>query len=220
VARGAYNTIKPYYNKYKMLRGTRAKQSASVWGKRQTLQNQITALKSQVSQNKPEVQHFFSRGEIISDNSADKISHFSLSNAVKDDPEFRLHVTGDKWQNIGLYLRTYFTSDNTAARILIYVPKVPGDRFSPNSNRFVTLPDPRNYWILRDITVDRTDRSGQSGSQVVNTYADFKKLITEYNQGNDDIMKGEIVVTFMTNGSSGSPSPQMEYGMKLTYHNK
>ena len=140
-AKSAYDTIKPYYNKYKMLRGTRSKQSASVWSKRQTLQNQITALKAQVSSNRPEIQHYFTKGTIVSTDSSDKISHFSLTNALIDDANFRNDVTGDKWSNLGLHLRTYFNNDNTSARILIYVPKVPGERFSPNGNIFVTLPD-------------------------------------------------------------------------------
>ena len=130
-AKSAYDTIKPYYNKYKMLRGTRSRQSASVWGKRQTLQNQITALKAQVSSNKPEIQHYFNKGTILSNNTSDKVSHFSVTEALINDANFRNDVTGDKWANLSLYLRNYFNDDNTSARILIYVPKVPGERFTP-----------------------------------------------------------------------------------------
>ena len=131
-ARSAYDTIKPYYNKYKMLRGTRSKQSASVWGKRQTLQNQITALKSQVNRQKPETQYYFTDGVITTTDGNDLISHHSVTDTLINDASFRNQVTGDRWANQALNLRSYLTSDNIQCRILVYVPKVPGDRFSPS----------------------------------------------------------------------------------------
>jgi len=104
---------------------------------------------------------------------------------------------------------------------LVYVPKVVGDRFNPTGDTiFTTFPDPNEFWIVKDITVDRAERTGSAGNQVVNIYAPLKGLVTEYNSLSDQIHKGEVVVACFVNGSSATGNVQCKYATKLIYHNK
>lgn len=203
------------------LRGTMRKSERNVWNKRQTLQNQITALKAQVSKQKPETQYYLNDVVVSTTDGNDKIQHFSVTGALKDDPTFRNYVTGDRWVNTALHLSSYITSDNMQSRIVVYVPKTPGDRFSPVGDTiFTEFPDPNRFWVLSDKLVDRPDRTGNSGNQAIRQYCNLRGMITEYSSLDDDIHKGEVVITFLVNGSSATGNIQLKNGSKLIFYNK
>ena len=205
-----------------MLRGTKRKQlTNAAWSQRQTIQNQITALKVQVSKNKPETQYYRSTGTILSATTGNEITTIPVTANLIAETGFRDTVTGDKWANLSLSLDTYASADVTHLRVLIYVPKKAGNRFSPSGGTmFVSQPDKSAFWILSDklVSLDRGYGSDE-GFTAVKSKANFQGLHTLYNSDSATLERGEVVVQFMHNGNT-SLTEQFVYGLELAYQNK
>jgi len=205
-----------------MLRGTKRKQATNAaWSQRQTIQNQITALKVQVSKNKPETQYYRSSGTILSATTGNEITTIPITANLIASPNFRDTVTGDKWSNLGLSLDTYVSADVSHMRVLIYVPKKAGNRFSPSGGTmFVSQPDKSAFWVLSDklVTLGR-GYNNDNGFTAVKSKANFQGLHTLYNSDSATLEKGEVVIAFMHNGTTAL-SEQFVYGLELSYQNK
>lgn len=201
-----------------MLRGTkRIKREYAILNARPTLQNQINALKAQVSKTKPETQHFRVSGSVISGGSTvtqpEQRNHL-VTETLIGSTNFRNNVTGDQWVNKALELRVVKHPDCNFMRVIVYVPKTPGTRFSPTSNEFTDTLDPSSYWVLSDFTLTKTYGSGYSSHT---QYVSFKGLKTIYDSNVGNVEKGEIVISTITDGS---PADKMyEYGYRLMYSN-
>ncbi|AXH79058.1 MAG: hypothetical protein [Circular genetic element sp.] len=205
-----------------MLRGTKRKQATNAaWSQRQTIQNQITALKVQVSKNKPETQYYRSTATVSSATTGNEITTIPVTSNLIASSNFRDTVTGDKWANLRLSLDTYVSADVSHMRVLIYVPKKAGNRFDPSGGTmFVSHPDKSAFWVLSDklITLDRGYGS-DSGFTACKSSANFQGLHTLYNSDSATLEQGEIVVAFMHNGTTAL-AEQFVYGLELSYQNK
>lgn len=202
-----------------MLRGTNQRRSNAVFNQRTTLQNQITAIKAQVSKNKPETQYYLTDGTIDSVGLFNEISNIPVTANLIASTGFRDTVTGDRWANQSLKLTTYLAPDCTHYRQLIYVPKKVGNRFAPSLTAitFTAVPDKNAFWVLSDKLVS-TSETG-AGYKAIKTSVNFKGLHTLYNSSSAILERGEIVVCFITNGTNAATS-QLSYGIELAYNNK
>lgn len=200
----------------KMLRGTRKNQTAaSVYRQRPTLQNQITRLSAQVSANKPETQYFRSAGNHTSASSSPEITNYLITSSLISSLDFRDKVTGDQWANLFLKFRLYTEPTNGSIRVLIYSPKKTGVRFTPSSFLFVTIPDPSSFWVLYDQVLTDDDVNGHNNLQ---RNVSLKKLKTIYDSNAAAIQKGEVIMSVISEGTSGTI--QFSYGYELGFHNK
>lgn len=100
---------------------------------------------------------------------------------------------------------------------MIYVPKKPGESFTPSlvsGTCFVQQPDPNKYWVLRDdlVNIYTTD-----GFVRHNINVSLKKLKTIINTAATDIEKGEIKMLVVYNGQTAA-TPQFDYSWKLTFN--
>lgn len=96
----------------------------------------------------------------------------------------------------------------TAFRMLIYVPKKPGQRFAPTTQAFTRTLDPNFAWVISDqrYTPDTLD------NRVLRTKVSLKNLKTIYNDDLSVLERGEIVVAFIHQGST-SPYEYSLMGM-------
>lgn len=200
----------------KMLRGTRKNQvSAAVYRQRPTLQNQITRLQAQVSANKPETQYFRSAGNHTASAGTPEITNYLITSSLISSLDFRDKVTGDTWANLFLKFRLYTEPTNGSIRVLVYSPKKVGGRFAPSSFAFVTIPDPSSFWVLYDQVLTDDDVNGHNNLQRT---VSLRKLKTIYDSNAAAIQRGEVILSIISQGTSGTI--QYSYGYELGFHNK
>jgi hypothetical protein len=109
---------------------------------RPTLQNQISALRRQVNSQKPETQYFRVGSNHTSTGTVVEQKNHLCTDSLISSTNFRDKVTGDEWCNKMLRMKFNFEPDCEYARIIVYVPKKAGDRFTPSTFKTVTHPDP------------------------------------------------------------------------------
>lgn len=201
------------------LRGTMRKYERSVYNKRPTLQNQITALKTQVARNKPETQFYR-----VSNNYNASVTGRYQFNILPTDSlinatDFRDNVTGDKWRNLFVDFSALLLDTNIAYRIMCYVPKKSGTRFTPSTEEFNRHHDPSAFWMISDEIVDNANTNSNNSSKVVSYKKRFnlRGLHTIFNSSSSVLERGEIVVSII--GSAPSTGNQVEYGWELAYQN-
>lgn len=203
------------YKTYKMLRGTKRKQTYALLNTRPTLQNQITALKRQVAEQKPETQYFRVANNHVSAAAAVEQANHLVTQSLIADPGFRNFVTGDQWANLWLNLKFTIQPDCKLARILCYVPKKSGQRFNPASFKMTTLPDPSAFWVISDSFVNHID---SNTATAINKKFNLRKLKTLYDSQNTSIERGEIIITVIYEAGTAA-TRQYDYGWELVYHN-
>lgn len=183
--------------------------------KKPTLQNQITALKAQVSKNKAETQYFRSAGDHVSGAAGVETTHYLITDSIVNSSGFRDNITGDKWVNKFLKLRFVGNDDCNLLRILIYFPKKAGTSFSPSSHKRTAIPDPSSFWVVMDRTITEKDASGKFSTEA------FLNLLgkhTLYDSNASSIERGELIMTVI---SEGAPSSTLySWGYELGYCNK
>lgn len=200
-----------------MLRGTSRKQQRAAFNQRPTLQNQITALKAQVSRNKPETQYYRVSGSYSAPSAGIKITNIPITTDLIGSSSFRDNVTGDKWRNLMTKFKLTVGSSNIGAiRVLCYVPKTAGDRFAPASNEFTEFPDPSAFWVLSDDLLQKPNDDANT-SKVYSKAYNYKGMHTLYNSNAASLEKGECVITVIVQAAGAGTVYQ--YGFMHTYQN-
>lgn len=198
------------------LRGTRTKAQYAQMATRPTLQNQITALKRKVAQQKPETQYFRVSGTHDSSTTPGvaQVSYLPTSSLISS-LLFRDNVTGDHWANSYLKFKMFMEPDCKLCRIICYVPRKSGSRFTPGSNQLTSIVDPSSFWVVGDHYLTH-DAAGVHTARTFNW--NLRKLRTIYDSNSAAIEKGEIVITVLTESSTASLR-QWSYGYELMYNN-
>lgn len=198
------------------LRGSVAKQEMHrVLNARPTLQNQITALRRQVNQQKPETQYYRVSGTHNSTGIGIGQNNHLVTSSLIGSANFRQNVTGDQWANIALNLKFTMAPACQIARVLVYVPKKSGSRFTPASNGTVEHPDPSSFWVVSDTYIRHNDNSTQ---EPASRRFNLKKLKTIYDSNAVSIERGEIVLTVIYD-TAASSGQLYSYGYELVYSN-
>lgn len=199
------------------LRGTVYKKERSVYNQRPTLQNQITALRHQVSRNKPETQYFRSSGLYSAPSAGVKLVNIVPTSNLIAASNFRENVTGDKWRNLTLdWKLTVSSGAKGSIRVICYVPRESGDRFAPSSRQLVEFPDPSTFWVISDDLLQKgTDDANTS--KVYTKRFNFKSMNTLYDSNAASVKKGEICVLVIAEAQA--VGGLFEYGYKLSYQN-
>lgn len=188
-----------------------------------TLQNQITSLRRQVNKNRAETLYHRSFGSINSNPGGGLL----LTNLLPTDNlitsgSFRDNVTGDRWVNKVLKLRFYVEPDCNKFRVVMYIPKKAGNRFTPSN--FCAIPDPSAFTVHRDFLMNTNDRDDINRSDTRLSYSpniNFKSRQSVYNSDSGILERGELVVLIMTDGVDIlGGKKQYEYGYQLVYSNK
>jgi hypothetical protein len=216
--RKIYNTAYAYqsYKTLRMLRGTRNKRTYAMLNTKPTLQNQISALRAKVNSQKPETQHYQVANNHISGGTvATETVNLLPTSSLIGSTNFRQNVTGDKWTNIALRFKLNLEPDAKMARIICYVPKKTGDRFSPGSYATTTIPDPSSFWVISDSYVN-PDTTAQN--TCITRNFNLKKMKTIYDSNTTTLERGEIVVAIISEPGTAY-TLQYSYGYDLIYHN-
>lgn len=200
-----------------MLRGTAKKRKTyAILNARPTLQNQLTALKAQVSKQKPETQYYRATGTHTSASLSVETTHYNITASLINSVNFRDNVTGDRWTNLALSLKYFMGINTDVMRVLVYVPKREGTRFAPATNPFTEHPDPSSYWIISDFYVTHRD---STTSEAIMRRVKLKSLKTIYDSNSGQIEKGEVIVTIMSWTPGGTGATAYQYGHELVYNN-
>lgn len=201
------------------LRGTVRKYEKAVYGQRPTLQNQITALKTQVSRNKPETQYFRSSSFYDHPSTGRNQLNILPTTTLINDTSFRDNVTGDKWRNLSIEFSALLKNTSSAYRIICYVPKKVGQRFSPVSQEFNRQMDPSAFWIIHDEVITHLNSNSNNATKDMAYKRRFnlRGLHTVYNSSSATLEKGEIIISVIAGGTAGST--MLEYGWDLKYQN-
>lgn len=198
------------------LRGTVKKQEQyRVLNARPTLQNQISALKAQVNRQKPETQYFRVSGVRTSTTTAIEQVNFLVTDSLISSTNFRQNVTGDQWTNIALNLKMNMTSDCYGCRIICYVPKKAGTRFTPSSQQMVAHLDPSSFWTISDTYMNHQDTSS---NEFTSRRFNLKKLKTLYDSNVGTIERGEVIISVIYFPKTAAQA-QFSYGYELVYNN-
>ena len=173
-----------------------------------SLQSQINKLQRQVNQNKGEVITYRDGGNIFPSSTSFEQATFSVTGNLHGSANFRDDVTGEKWRNHFLDLRYVGPNDMKTLRVVIYVPKKPGTSFVPPSRKGVYQPDKNAFWVLYDKSHDLVANTETHKHAHVN----LRKMITEYSSSGTSLERGEIKITFITEGSVGNVSYNYQLG--------
>ncbi len=191
-------------------------QKASYYQKKKpTLQNQITALKAQVSKNKAETQYFRVSGNHVSGAGTLSTRNYRVTDSLINDVNFRDNVTGDKWVNKFLKLRFLAEADCKALRIVVYFPKKAGTAFNPTSFALAAIPDPSSFWVIMDRTITEKDASGKFSTEA---FLNLWGKHTLYDSNAGSIERGELIMTVISEQPATTFS--YTYGYELGYCNK
>nr|AGA18485.1 hypothetical protein [uncultured marine virus] len=199
------------------LRGTvNKKEMHRVLNARPTLQNQITALKAQVNRQKPETQYFRVSGSHSNTGGTIEQNNHLITSSLISSTNFRQNVTGDQWTNIALNLKIALLKECRGARVILYVPKKAGTRFTPGSSQLVEQIDPSSFWVISDTFMNQqTEANLSNHSRRFN----LKKMKTIYDSNVASIEKGELVLSVIYYPRSASVNTQYSYGYELVYNN-
>ncbi|MBA7714749.1 hypothetical protein ES703_123781 [subsurface metagenome] len=172
------------------------------------LQSQINSLQRQVNQNKSEVISFKDGGNIFPTSTSFEQTTISVTDDLHGSADFRDDVTGEKWRNHYLDLRYVGPNDMSTLRVMIYVPKKPGTSFVPPTRKGVYQPDKNAFWMLYDKSHDLTVNTESHKHVRVN----FRKMISEYASSGTTLEKGDIKISFITQGSLSNVSYNYQLG--------
>lgn len=198
------------------LRGTYRKSEINkALSGRPTLQNQISALRSQVNRQKPETQFYRFAGNHNSTGTTIEQQNHLVTQTLISSTNFRDKVTGDEWANSLLKMKFNMEKDCKYARIIVYVPKKAGDRFTPSTFKSVTQPDPSSFWILADFFVNHKDNNT---NEAITRQFSLRKLKTIYDSNAAAITKGEVLFTVIAQPTTAL-TLQYSYGIELVYNN-
>lgn len=214
-AKFAYRNRKYIKQGYTMLRGTVKKRQYALLNTRPTLQNQITALRRQVNEQKPETQY-----RILSANHIGGVTPgfqitYNITQDLINSSTFRDNVTGDAWKNQALQVNLNASPDNELLRVILYVPKRVGTRFNPSNFTTTLPPDPSIFWVIADYYVNKPNGFTATGSSRIFS---LKGLKTIYDSVRTQIDKGEVILTVIGTQRVTS-SLQYTIGTKLVFHN-
>ncbi len=173
-----------------------------------TLQSQINSLARQVNQNKSEVITFKDGDNIFPSSTSFEQTTISVTDDLHASADFRDDITGEKWRNHFLDLRYVGPNDMSTLRVMIYVPKKAGTSFVPPTRKGVYQADSNAFWMLYDKSHDLTVNTETHKSVRVN----LRKMLTEYSSAGTTLEKGEIKISFITEGSVSNVSYNYQLG--------
>lgn len=144
-----------------MLRGTRARTAKYSYAK--STQAQINALRRAVNRNQAELQTY--RKERTNygrtGTGVEATVDISLTDLIKNDPNFRENVLADKWRN--RYVSLNFSSNVDRCRVILYKPKDAGQSIDITAltNAMMDHIEPSSFNVLHDrvINIQSTNRS-------------------------------------------------------------
>lgn len=182
------------------LRGTARAIKSSTSYRKPSYQTQINKLKRQVAHNKRELVRHTIDGTLTPAGTGLILTQIAVTGDIKNAATFRDDITGSKWRNVYMDVSCKVPSDFTGFRMIVYVPKKPGQRFSPATQAFTKQLDPNFAWTVADqrYTPDTMD------NRVFRTRVNLKSLKTIYNDDLSVLEKGEVVVLFIHQGSTTS----------------
>jgi len=162
------------------------------------LQVQLNKLKRDVAQNKRELVRHTIAGTLTPGSSGTILTQISFTGDLKNASSFRDDITGSKWSNVTLDVGCRVPSDYTDFRMMVYVPKKPGQRFSPSVRQWTQNPDPNFAWVLSDqrFTPDTLDNRN------FRTTVSLKNMKTIYNDNLTTLERGEVMIAFFHSGST------------------
>lgn len=202
-----------------MLRGTRTRYNKAAFASKPTLQNQISALRNQVSKNKPETIHYRGEGTYDASSAGRYISNVLITQNVINWTQFRNNITGDKWRNLSLDISLGFMPSEGANRVLVYVPRKSGQRYTPSSQELNAYPDPSAFWVISDDLIQKQDAYPTGEVRTVyKKKINLRGLHTIYNSDSTVLEKGEIILCVIGDPMSGLGN-QYEYGYHLKLQN-
>lgn len=185
-------------------------------GKRNTLRNEVLALKRQVNMQKPETQYFRATGYLTNSTTNVTLHNFNVTDSLINATDFRDNITGDRWRN--KYLIINFTAINSArCRLLVYSPRKAGNTFglSGGATDFVVCLDPTAFWVMKDINFGKKQGTEDTTRTV---RIPLSNLVTEYNSQNDIIERGEIRIAIVSKAYTAGDQVA-ELGYNLVYSN-
>lgn len=199
------------------LRGTVSKKEMHrVLNARPTLQNQITALKAQVNRQKPETQYFRVSGAHTNTGGTIEQTNHLITSSLISSANFRQNVTGDQWTNIALNLNMALYKECRGARVILYVPKKAGTRFTPASSQLVEQVDPSSFWVISDTYLNHSTEANLSNHS---RRFNLRKMKTIYDSNAAQIEKGELVLSVIYYPRAAAVQAQYSYGYELVYNN-
>lgn len=200
------------------LRGTYAKKWDAAYAKRPTLQNQITTLRRQVNQQKPETQWFRASGTL-------NAGPPGLIQVVQIAPittqilasDFRDGVLGDQWKIKGLKLVLNAETQVTDHRVVIYKTKRAGTSWNPSqaASPFTEIPDPTAFTVVHDRVYSRlTTVNKQSSIHSLPLTSNVR-----YDSNSTVLEAGEfkIAILYYTGTNSGKA---IDYSYCMAFENK
>lgn len=172
------------------LRGNNLRKTATYV--KPTLQNQINTLKRRVGKNKAAKSYFRVQYSDSPVSSGVGSSDHSLTNSFIGGSNFRNYVNGDSWTNVGLRLRGVCSMNVITFRVIVYVPKKPGNGLTSSlvKSDLARILDPAAYWVLSDEFI-RSDTAG-----TFQRYINFKGLQTIYNTDSTVLERGDVRIYF------------------------
>lgn len=210
----------PSYPNRNYLRGSLTKViRASAGGYvKPTLQNQLNALKQQVSKNKPEKQYFIDNTQFISTGTTPEHFDYDVSDTLRISSSFRDFVNGDRWTNH--YLELNFGVDFTALnkfRFVVYVAKKAGTALNGTYAGVCTGPfDPESFWLIHD---EYINAGAANQFTTLKRYVNLKQVQSVYNASAGAWERGRIRVCIITDPTS-TPTLVAQVGTKLCFSNK
>lgn len=194
------------------LRGSSSKYRLRVY-RPPTLKNRVDTLARKVAAQKPEIQ-YYDEAQLISFAGAGfSVTDIDATRELIDNASFRDYITGDKWKNLGLYVRCAGTGLNvTRLRILVYTPKRAGTSNFPaltGASIFTQIPDPTAFTTHSDYTWDAND---PIGSLTVQSQTSLK-MITQYNSEADIVDRNGVRI-WIARESSGVGGVQVHWQLK------
>lgn len=197
-----------------MLRATYKKRQYAKLNTRPTLQNQITALRTQINRQKPETQFYRLAMAHQSSSVNAETNHYNVTNSLISAADFRQNVTGDRWTNLWLKLNIVASATCDALRVLVYIPKIAGTRATP-SVPFAGVPDPSAFTMLADYSVNQEANADRlKGRQ---KWISLRRIKTIYDSQGANIERGEVIITVLSLAQQYTTA--FDIGYALAYHN-
>ncbi len=198
------------------LRGTANKKWAASYAKRPTLQNQITSLRRQVNNQKPETQWLRVNGTMPAIAAAGLVTITPLLTQIAAT-DFRDQVLGDRWKVKGLKMIFDTDPQVNGYRVVLYRCKRAGTTWNPlaTSSPFTDIPDPTAFTVIQDRIYGR-DHTTHKQPTIHNMR--FTSHI-RYDSNTTVLEAGDfkVAVIYYTDTSSGTA---LSYSYCMAFENK
>lgn len=202
------------------LRGTKKTMSATMAAgrpfRKPTLRNQVNALQRQVNRQKPEVQHLIQNNSITSTSPGNQLYTSSPVENLVGNADFRQKITGDQWMLNYLQLKVNSGSALKYLRIIVYIAKRPGHKWTNGSYPTTEFLDPSEFTVIRDISMPNTNFNSTSMGN--NFFIPLNKLVV-YDSDSATIEKGNLRIAFIFD-EVAEGFPGLDFGWKLGFSNK